>query len=314
MGVLKILIMVCLVKAALSGYSMQPFQKYCPSSSIHCDVEDTVGGNTTNVVECCGSCSCDRNCGQTLSCCLEEDNVEYTRQHGKECVEPFVGDRHIVSDVEIRGIMMVTHCLDRNVHCKNINGQINIQPVEGKHFEIFLNKNCAKCNNVIEFTRWNIKIRLTTKVFGLNSFRNLGAINSNSEEPRGTLTFLPTSTSKPISCDKYSFRSINYSSCPNESYAELCASVRLPYSLNSAASRIDFRNVFCYLCENPDILPCYLGDDKTAPGSFSMILDQTISTDAVGTYLSRNQVDAETCDAMFLPHPNKVLFMLCFSV
>jgi len=313
MNISTMLMLLCLVKAASRGISLQPFQKYCPSS-VHCTVEDTIGGNITksDVGECCGSCSCDPNCGQTLSCCFKEDNVKYTRQHGKECVEPFVGDRNMVPDVEIRGIMMVTQCLDQNVQCKFIDGQINIAIVEGQNSEIFLNDECAKCNNVKTFKRWGIKIILTSKTFQLDSFRNLGERNSTSHVSEGATVFLPISTSKPTTCNKYFFQSVNYSSCPNESFKELCASVLLPYSASSVVSRVDYRNVFCYLCEHSNLDPCFPNYEKSVTGSFSLILNYTISTDAVGAYFSRKEIYTKECDGNFLPHPYKV-FECCKS-
>jgi len=309
------LMLLCLAKPALLGGSMQPFQQFC-RTSINCDVGETVGGNITqsDVDRCCGSCSCDINCGQTMSCCFEEDNIKYTRQHRKECVEPYIGDRKMVSDVEIRGVMMVTQCLDQTVQCKSINGQTNIGPVVGQNSEIFLNEECATCNNVSKFARWDVKLLLTSNTFGFDSLRYLGARNSKDDQSRGTTVFLPISTSKPITCDKYSFRSVSYSSCPNEVYIDLCKSVILPYSTMSGLSRIDYKNVFCYLCEKKDILQCYPGNEKSVTGSYSLILDQRISTDAVGAYFSRNQVDTESCDHNYLPHPYEVFLFLSILV
>ena len=315
------LMLLCLVEIALTKFSMQPFQKYCPSK-IQCDVEDSVGGSiggsnggsitNSNVSACCGSCSCDLNCGQTMTCCLEEDNVKYSQSKGKECVEPFVGSKDVVSSLEMRGLMMVTHCLDKNVQCKYMNGQINMWIVEDKNSEIFLNEECAKCNNVSEFTRWDIKMNLPTKSIGHDSFREFGAGTFISEGSSGAIVFLPTSTSSPIICDTHSFQSINYSSCPNELYKELCASVFLPYSHVPGISV--YRNVFCYFCEHNEELKCSPPYVKSPSGSYSVILDHTISTDEVETYFSRNQVDTETCNGNFLPHPYKVLLYIIVSV
>ena len=306
-----IIVLLYLTKAALSGVAMHPFQKYCPSS-IHCDVEDTVGGNETDtdVDGCCGSCSCDQNCGQTLSCCFEEGNDEYIRQHGKECVEPFIGDRQMVSDMDMRGVMMVTHCLDRNIQCKNTNGQINMEPVEGHKSEIFLNAECAECNNVNNFTRWDIKFMVTRKIFQLDFLRNLGVINSNNDVSTGTTVFLPISTSKHLTCEKHSFQSINYSSCPNETFKDLCASVILPYYSPTKT----YKNVFCYMCHSWDILECVFNEHRSKIGSYSMLLDNRISTGAVSRYFSRKPVDSMACDENFVPHPYKVLLFDCSSL
>jgi len=305
-----IIVLLYLVKAALSAASMQPFQNYCPSS-ILCDIDGISASNVTNtnVDDCCGSCSCDLNCGQTLSCCFEEDNDKYTRQHGIECVEPFVGDKDMVSEAERRGVMMVTHCLDRNEQCKYINGQINIEPVEGHSSEIFLNKNCAKCNNVNTFRRWDIKIMLTREIFQLDSFRNLDTINSKTEVYERTAVFVPLSTSKHTICEKHSFESINYTSCPNETFKELCASVFLPYHLRTKT----YRNVFCYLCQSWGTLECVPLGQRSGSGSYSMILNSAISTGAVGSYFSRKQVESRACDENFVPHPNTVFLFVCSS-
>ena len=296
-----------LVKPALLGVSMQQFQKYCPPS-IHCGVDNTVDSHISNtdVNDCCGSCSCDPNCGQTLPCCFVEDNDEYTWQHGQECVEPFIGDRYMVSKIDTRGVMMVTRCFDRNVQCKNTNGQINIWPVEGRSSEIFLNEECAKCNNGKTFTRWDIKLMLTRETFQLDSFRNLGPINSYTEISERTFVFLPLSTSNYKTCEKYSFKYINYASCPNETYKELCSSVILPYFSHKET----FRNVFCYLCHVLDTFQCIPFQQRSGFGSYSMLLDSRISTGAVSRYYSRTQIDSKACDANFVPHPYKVLLFV----
>ena len=121
-----------------------------------------------------------------------------------------------------------------------------------------------------------------------------------------TFVFLPLSTSNYKTCEKYSFKYINYASCPNETYKELCSSVILPY----LSHKETYRNVFCYLCHVLDTFQCIPFQQRSGFGSYSMLLDSRISTGAVSRYYSRTQIDSKACDANFVPHPYKVLLFV----
>ena len=101
---------------------------------------------------------------------------------------------------------MVTHCVDQNVQCKNINGITNIRPVLGQVPFISINEACAKCNHVkqIHVGPFNLYLQ---KWF---IFVNLETQNTNLES-RWPPVFLHMSASKTITvmC-KFSFQSINY--------------------------------------------------------------------------------------------------------
>jgi len=137
---------------------LQLLNQYC-AISLDCQLQNSNITKTENKWdECCGKCSCDEQCGQTQSCCFAEENDRYLRTHGKECIDPFFGDPAYFQMYGGSGFVMVTQCTDTNEECKYRNGIVNVNPVESSSSEVFINKECARCNDVSTFVRWNARI------------------------------------------------------------------------------------------------------------------------------------------------------------
>ena len=277
---------------------LQHLNHYCPKS-IDCHLEGSVDSNltTSEKNECCGTCSCNEECGQTLSCCLKEDNVKYSETHGKECIQPFNGDEDDIQGTNILGIIMVTQCPDKDTDCKYNNGTINVNPVESPKSEVFINKDCARCNNVKMFLPWIA--RIVSKGTHIFSFRNLQEPNINT----GTIIYEPPTPFSHPSCHG-SFIPVNIANCPNELYKQMCLSTVLPFFTSYGT----FQNVFCFFCTYSHVTDKCDFQFRAAHGTYSLLLDGTLATEAIVTYFSRDRVlkADDQCYEGFIPHPSKV--------
>jgi len=262
----------------------------CPKS-LDCQLNNTENSDVTETKwhACCGKCSCDENCGQTQSCCFVEDNVRYLKTHEtheKECIDPFVGDAIDFQQYGGHGFVMVTKCLDRNEECKYKNGTLNVNPVESTIAEVFINKECARCNDVSSVIPWNARIISNGKK--RYSFRNF--------------VYEPPSSANYPECYS-SFVTVNVSKCPNELYKEACISTFLPFITRVGT----YQNVFCYLCLE-SYLPSCSAFSRTIPGTYLLLLNNRLDTATITDYFSREHmlIDRDTCQEGYMPHPSRV--------
>jgi len=307
MTIMNIAIILYLARPAISTNHLllEPFQQVCPRSMADCDIAEPADNSTTktNYADCCGRCSCAADCGHSQSCCLVEDNAAYTHIHGEECINPIVGNEFDFVASGGRGVMMVTRCIDQSEGCKYSHGNVNVSPVESDTGDVFINRNCALCNNVSSFTRWNVEIKARGSNLKIETFRSLGDTETNTTDV-DTKIFLPTLTSTPTEC-QVTFRNIDESKCPNKSVEEMCKSVLLPFVLG----HVTYRNYFCYLCAEHGSDKCTKpGDtiDRTNVGSFTLILNERLNVNDISVYFNRRNVDSEVCPEHFIPHPYKV--------
>jgi len=270
---------------------------YCPKS-LDCQLENTNSSNLTETKwdECCGKCSCDKQCGQTQSCCFAEDNARYSKTHGKECIDPFIGDRLHFEQIGGHGVVMVTQCPERNEECMNINGTVNVSPVESTSSEVFINPECARCNNVSSFVRWNARIVSTGK--HIYSFRYIEKPTIITE----TIIYEPPTKFTYPECYG-SFVTVDIAKCPNELYKLACTSTVLPVFTRLGT----YQNVFCYFCVAPYLQKCSIFS-RTIPGTFSLILNNKLDTTTIAAYFSREHmlINRETCQKGYMPHPSRV--------
>ena len=249
----------------------------------------------TETDECCLKCSCSAQCGQTQSCCFVEDNVNHLRKQGKECIEPFVGDGDHFHQLGGLGVVMVTTCRDKDEDCKNENGTLNVRPVESTSSEVFINEECARCNRVNNFVRWNV--RILSKGLYSYSFRNMDKPTNNIE----TIIYdSPTTASQPT-CYK-SFESVDISNCPNELYKQACASVFLPFLTYLGT----FQNVFCFLCISTYAPTCDLSTGRVTPGAITLLLNNKLDVATIAAYFSRDRLQSNDCSDGYMPHPARV--------
>jgi len=275
------------------------FEQYC-AESLKCQLETQRDSNLTETKtnKCCGECSCEENCGQTQSCCFAEDNVRYSKTHGKECIDPYTGDEVQFQQVGSQGIVMVTHCLDKNQECKFKNGTLNVNPVESSSSEVFINKDCAMCNGVSSFVRW--KARILSSGTLLYPYQNIEDPRVNTE----TVIFEPPTTFLYPKCHS-TFIKVDISKCPDELYKQACLSVVLPFITLKGA----YQNIFCFLCIESYKSSCSPKMDRTAPGTMSLLLDSALDTTNIAAYFSREHkklTNKEHCQEGYMPHPSRV--------
>jgi len=302
MFVFKVRFFLLLTSSIASDVTLlHMLQQYC-SISLNCELENLGNENTTETKwdACCGQCSCDEQCGQTQSCCFAEDNVKYSRIHGKECIYPHTGDISDFQQIGGHGFVMITQCPDMNKECKYKNGIVNVNPVESSSSEVFINKECARCNNVSNFVRWNA--RIVSRGVLLYSFRNIEEPNINPE----TIIYEPPTTFYYPKCYNF-FVTVNISKCPNDLFKQACISIYLPLMTRVGT----FQNVFCYLCIYSLYSHSHLcspSGDKFYQGTLSLVLDNTLDTTTIADYFSRQHMlgNKENCQEDYMPHPSKV--------
>jgi len=281
---------------------LQAFQQYCPTS-VDCGLDTVIDLNITDntAQECCGQCSCQQDCGRYQSCCFEAENKMYLRTNGKECVDPFIGERLVSEAIGVQGFVMVTQCLDKKESCQYINGHVDIQPVESSTFEVYINEACALCNNVTSFKYWSI--RTISKGGAIYSFLHL----EDDPTPDETIIFEPSSAYAFPKCyTSSSFVPVDTSTCLSEEFGHLCDDIYLPFFTSYGK----YKNIFCYLCALTTWGNCDDTSSKMVPGRFSLLLDNNIDVKSLATYFSRIPVEGGHCGKHFVPHPVKVC--ICF--
>jgi len=272
------------------------FRQYC-SKSLDCPLEHQAESNFTETEtdECCLKCSCGEQCGMTQSCCFVEDNINHVGKQGKECIEPFIGDVNHFLQLGGHGVVMVTTCLDRDKECKYKNGTLNLRPVESTSSEVFINEECARCNRVNNFVRWNVRI-LSTGQYSY-SFRNMDEPTNNDE----TIIYNSPTTVSHSTCYE-SFVPVDISNCPNEIYKQACASVVLPFLTTSGT----FKNVFCFMCYSPNAPSCDLSLGREFSRAITLLLNYKLDVTTIAAYFSRDRLQSNDCPDGFMPHPVRV--------
>jgi len=152
MFISHIVFLFCFSVNHARNYNLLQASEYCPTS-IDCLTNTTLNATITDndAQECCAQCSCQKDCGRFMPCCFDADNEKNTHAHGKECSDPFVGDRTNFEAIGCQGYVMVTQCIDRNDWCRYKDGQLNIRPVISSTFYVYINEAYASCNNVTGF-------------------------------------------------------------------------------------------------------------------------------------------------------------------
>jgi hypothetical protein len=125
-----------------------------------------------NLVSCCSSCSCDKDCGLSLDCCFEDLDQYKLEARGKvACVDAVVRvNNYVQTDVMKNGYLIVQSCnfdkvdtdIRRQCNYTDSHGKSTFAPVS--YFDksvIFINKECAMCNsvNMYKTKAWNYLYR-----------------------------------------------------------------------------------------------------------------------------------------------------------
>jgi len=290
MKTLLLMLLLRVVNSAQNHSLVYPLFRYCPIS-LNCESDNATIHSDQSLRACCGTCSCDKTCGQNQSCCLQEDNEEYLKETGRKCIEPFTGHKTMFYASSGYAVMMFTRCTDTQVDCRYKNDTLNISPVSTSS-ETYLNEECAICNNESEFTHWRADVKITA--FGIQTDVWGGPETS-------TRIFRPPSSATPTPCTVTQIRQ-SHVQCSNDNYKRLCTSLNLPFTINSYT----YRNIFCYFCEFHTDDPICVSRPKQDNSMFTMLLDNSIRGEVKKSYFSRNNANGDACPNNFMPHPAKV--------
>ena len=296
MGNTRIIYLLFLLRfvSALRNPLLDPLYQYCPTS-LDCEWVKTVFNSNRSQQSCCGTCGCYTNCGHNQSCCLQEENEEYKKATGQECIESFIGDKNMFYASSGHAVMMVTQCIDEHIDCKYKEGSINISPVSTPSSETFLNEGCAICNNKGELIHWASDVKIK-----LYDFLNAWQSPENSE--MATRIFRPPKETMYTSCIATQIDESQLQ-CSNDIYIRLCKSLNLPFTFDSNT----YRNIFCFFCEyNSDTRVCGMSITKQNPSMFTMLYDSSISLAVRSSYFGRKNDKGDACPLNYMPHPTKV--------
>ena len=278
-----------------NGYPLLDLLYTHCSASLNCESINTTIKSNISQQACCGRCSCNADCGHNQSCCLQEENEEYTRTTGQECIEPLIGDKNIFGASKRYAFMMWTQCPDKQEDCKYKNGSLNISPVSTSSSETFLNEDCAICNNAGDLKRWPAEVKIKMNDFLLDVWQV-------EEEEFAARKFHPPSGSVQTSCIATQIEEYQLL-CSNALYIHLCKTLNLPFTIYSYI----YRNIFCFFCEyNRDDFMCAMSIPKQDTSKITMLIDDSISKEVRSTYLSRINTKSDACPDKFIPHPAKV--------
>jgi len=236
MGNMKAILLgflLCFPNAAECNTLFDPLYTYCPSVT-NCGMINTTIISDQPQQACCGTCSCDKNCGQNQSCCLQDENEAYTKAMGRECIELYFGDTNMFYASSGYAVMMVTRCADEQAECKYENGALNVSPVSTPS-ETFLNENCAICNNVRDFKHWPSDLKLSTGGFQTDVWYDSEKVTQLFRPPKGT---------KQTSCIATQIEASQR--CSNDNYTQLCQLLKLPFTLRTYT----YNNIYCYFCKH----------------------------------------------------------------
>jgi len=276
--------------------------EFCSTSYNEC------ASNTSNVfsqseinennLECCGVCSCTQDCGRTQSCCYESGNTEYVQTHGKECIAPYVGEASFFESSGSDSIMMVIRCSDGTTGCKYKGEAVNVQPVTGHDNEVYINEDCARCNNVNEYIAWSFNV-VTNLEYDV-SYRALLQEVSH----KTTRIYVPSEGRDLISCVT---NTVHHSEgdCANATMAHLCRTLHQPFKQHLRT----YKNVFCLMCKLPEeswMNGCQPSDKKSASKSLTLIIDSSVNANTISSYFGRENIATDRCEDGFIPHPTKV--------
>ena len=293
MKTLLLLLLMRFVNSAQNHSLVYPLFRYCPNS-LNCESVNATIHSDQSREACCGTCSCDETCGQNQLCCLQDENDEYTKISGRECIEPFTGDKKIFYASSGYAVMMFTHCTDTQVDCRYKNDTLNISPVSTSS-KTYLNEECAICNNESEFTHWKADVRFTAS----------GIQTDVWEDPEtstiATQIFRPPSGSTHTQCIVTHIKA-SHVRCSNDNYIRLCNSLKLPFTVYSYT----YQNIFCYFCEFHTDDPHCVSRPKQSNVAITMLLDTLIRGEVKESYFSRKNAISDDCPNNYMPHPAKV--------
>ena len=235
-----------------SNVNVSHLASMCPFADI-CDIQGREV-QEKYMDSCCLPCSCESTCSEIGNCCEKRENI------GNMCHYPLVHIKNVVGiDVEYQYII-VDKCLDgSHKDCKEMEAAPwgSLYPVYEPVSQVsFYNPQCAKCNGVEEFTKWELTIdyqRLDVK----NEHIRRALKGEHLDECR--IKFIPPKNMNILNnmCSDRPLIDVCNITGSWKSYdaamEEACLRWHAPVLQKSGS--FGFENIYCKLCNNGDHEP-----------------------------------------------------------
>ena len=271
---------------------------YCPYARL-CHSPAELKTNGSGTVSCCAPCSCDVDCSSFSNCC-PDTTLNEKSSSAFECkstmTKSFNSTQIVLNDVDNGKYWILATCPSSEVN------ETLVQKCSGKSKEaladyvwvsdkktgrIYQNRYCAICHRVNEYTSWLIRTRcpVVMKEQDIPVAKLLtGECDIINEVPK----------SEEIGSETFSCHNDSYSECNitelwashDESIERACKEIQWPFfDVNPQAGLSQaYRNVFCYICNQPD--------GVTAPANDCKNRDKDgTRTDALGYSVLLRSVD-----------------------
>ncbi|KAL4231215.1 hypothetical protein ACF0H5_008797 [Mactra antiquata] len=226
---------------------LSELQELCPYASFCGENARFISHENGTKQSCCRSCSCEPECVMFGNCCFDYVSDGQNTQL-RQCLSPMVMN---VRDKEINYIMVYS-CPTRDgkdsVCTFNTTDVKSFAPVVSiKTGEIYVNSQCAHCNNVTDGVPWELAVACPSSgedylVTSADMF-----IEANGDATC-YLTYVPPERVNVESreCKKNVVRQCNVTGLVTKwsMYWEYCPMFNATFYAHSYA----FGNVFCYLC------------------------------------------------------------------
>lgn len=240
------------------GTKLCPYTNFCHASASKILDEENYG------VPCCLPCSCSDNCWKVGNCCPDRSTVDIQTPE-LFCRETLV--KRTKSDTKLHnGISLGIHryrivetCPENEVNVtlvdscqredrKAVDEYVWVSDKTGK---IFRNRYCAYCNDVYQFTEWQVRTSYSP-ILLLPNFSILPQIILSADDS-DLIVSVPESEMKQTEKYRcllpYTF-ACNQSGLwktPDTSLKQACETYDSPFVVDEVFSTI-YKNVYCYIC------------------------------------------------------------------
>jgi len=261
----------------------------CPYTNF-CNVPSQHSRPVSSFRPCCGSCSCDLECGRTRNCCTYEmDTYRLEEKEVSSCVKAVVHE----GPIDPNGVMWyhMTDTCPSGSKCYPV--EANEAPLMLPFSSlndglIYINKACAECNNATVLVPWRVGFVCSTmNQVGLITDLTTSVNNrmySNYQDKSCTVHYIP-----PIEVDVTSkecfpeSRIIRECSSKGErdistKYQAQCLSFNATYQIQGQEYTLVYANIYCALCNNVTLKEdCNVETDpvKASTGSIFLLLDSS---------------------------------------
>jgi len=275
------------IKAQVRPVLPDDLTTLCPYTNF-CNVTSQHSRPVSSFTPCCGSCSCDSECGKTRNCCTYE--IDTYRLDEKKVSSCMMAAFHHGPGYPHGAIWyhMIDTCPSGD-KCYTENADIAhlmLPHTSLNNGLVYINKACGECNNATELLQWRIGFacRMMNEV-GLitdltSSINTL--IYSNYQVQSCTVHYIP-----PIEVDVTSKECFPESKIIREcslkgendistKYEAECLSFNATYRLLGNDNVLVYANIYCAMCNGVIVIgDCSVAADpvKASTGSIFLLLD-----------------------------------------